>query len=59
MRNMVDRRKSEDYRQVSAYIPKDLYRRFKSALAFKELPQNEVLEKLIEQWLQESKQEND
>ena len=59
MRNMVDRRKSEEYRQVSAYIPKDLYRKFKSALALKELPQNEVLEKLIEQWLQESNQKDD
>ena len=54
MNNMVDRRKSELYRQVTAYIPKDLYRKFKSVLAFKEIPQNEAVEVAIKKWLEEN-----
>lgn len=52
MRSMVDRRKSELYRQVSAYIPKELYRQFKAALALREVPQNEALEAAIRKWLE-------
>ena len=52
MRSMVDRRKSDDYRQVTAFIRKDLYLKFKSSLALKEMFQNDVVEMLIEEWLQ-------
>lgn len=51
-KSMVDRRKSELYRQVSAYIPKELYKQFKSALVLREVPLNEALEAAITKWLQ-------
>ena len=51
-REKVDRGKSDDYRQVTAFIRKDLYLKFKSALALKELFQNDVVEMLIQKWLQ-------
>ena len=53
MRKMVDRRKSDQYRQVTAYVDKDLYLKFKSVLALRDLVQNEVVETLMKKWLED------
>lgn len=52
MQSMTDRRKSELYRQVCGYIPRELYKQFKAALALREIPQNEALEAAIRKWLE-------
>jgi len=51
---MVDKRKSELYRQICGFVPRDLYRKFKSTLALKEVAQNEAVEIAIRKWVEES-----
>ena len=45
------RRGNPAYRQFSAYVPDDLYRRFKSKLALENRDLSEVMEELIVGWL--------
>ena len=45
------RRGNPAYRQFSAYVPDDLYRRFKSKLALDNRDLSEVMEELIVGWL--------
>ena len=45
------RRGNPAYRQFSAYVPDDLYRRFKSKLALENRDLSEVMEDLIVGWL--------
>ena len=47
----VTRRGNPAYRQFSAYVPDDLYRRFKSKLALDNRDLSEVMEELIVGWL--------
>jgi metal-responsive CopG/Arc/MetJ family transcriptional regulator len=49
---MVDRRRSDDYRQFSAHIPKDLYRKFKKMLVDKEINISEAVEDALKIWIQ-------
>ena len=46
------RRGNPAYRQFSAYVPDDLYRRFKSKLALENRDLSEVMEQLIVGWLE-------
>ncbi len=45
------RRGNPAYRQFSAYIPDQLYRRFKAKLATEDRDQSDVLEELISSWV--------
>ncbi|MBD0261175.1 MAG: hypothetical protein ICV78_00215 [Tolypothrix sp. Co-bin9] len=58
---MVDRRRSNDYRQFSAYIPRTLYVKFKKMLVDKELNISEAIEDALKIWIQiqESKDEQE
>ena len=58
MRSMVDKRKSELYRQICGFVPKDLYKKFKSTLALREVAQNEAVEIAIRKWLEEGEEGN-
>ena len=50
---MVDRRRSNDFRQLSVYIRKDLYKKFRATLVMEEVLQSEAVEQALEKWLQE------
>jgi hypothetical protein len=55
---MVDRRKNPDYRQVSGHIPMNMYRKFKSICALRDVSQSEALEQAINVWMQGEQEEN-
>jgi hypothetical protein len=48
---MSDRRRSEDYKQVSGYIPIDLAREFKSLCAREGISQSDALEEMTREWI--------
>ncbi|MBW4585219.1 ribbon-helix-helix domain-containing protein [Aetokthonos hydrillicola Thurmond2011] len=48
---MTDRRRSDDYKQVSGYVPVDLARRFKSICAQEGVSQSDALEEMIREWI--------
>ncbi|TBR61801.1 CopG family transcriptional regulator [Mastigocladus laminosus UU774] len=48
---MTDRRRCDDYKQVSGYVPVDLAREFKSICAREGLSQSDALEEIIREWL--------
>ncbi|MBW4642130.1 MAG: ribbon-helix-helix domain-containing protein [Goleter apudmare HA4340-LM2] len=48
---MTDRRRSEDYKQVSGYIPVELALEFKSICAREGVSQSDALEELIREWI--------
>jgi hypothetical protein len=50
----VSRRGNPEYRQFSAFIPLDLYRRLKVRMAEKDLDLGQALEQAISDWLQKS-----
>ncbi|MDJ0736772.1 MAG: ribbon-helix-helix domain-containing protein [Nostocaceae cyanobacterium] len=48
---MTDRRRSQDYKQVSGYIPVDMAREFKSICAREGVSQSDALEEIIREWI--------
>jgi hypothetical protein len=48
---MTDRRRSDDYKQVSGYIPVDLALEFKSICAREGISQSDTLEDLVREWI--------
>jgi hypothetical protein len=48
---MTDRRRSEEYKQVSGYVPMDLAREFKSICAREGLSQSDALEEMLYEWV--------
>ncbi|BAZ68119.1 MAG: ribbon-helix-helix domain-containing protein [Pelatocladus maniniholoensis HA4357-MV3] len=48
---MTDRRRCDDYKQVSGYVPVELAREFKSICAREGLSQSDALEEIIREWL--------
>jgi len=48
---MTDRRRSDDYKQVSGYIPVDLALEFKSICAREGISQSDALEDLVREWI--------
>ncbi|MBD2433896.1 MULTISPECIES: ribbon-helix-helix domain-containing protein [Fischerella] len=48
---MTDRRRCEDYKQVSGYVPVELAREFKSICAREGVSQSDALEEMIREWL--------
>jgi hypothetical protein len=54
MRALMDRKRDPDYRAMAVYIQKDLFNRFRSAVVFEESTNSEVVERLIEEWLESS-----
>jgi hypothetical protein len=48
---MTDRRRSEEYKQVSGYVPMDLAREFKSICAREGLSQSDALEEVLYEWI--------
>jgi hypothetical protein len=48
---MTDRRRSDDYKQVSGYVPVDLAREFKSICAREGVSQSDALEEMIREWI--------
>lgn len=51
VRHMTDRRRSDDYKQVSGYVPVVLAREFKSICAKQGLSQSEALEEMLYEWV--------
>ncbi len=51
VRHMTDRRRSDDYKQVSGYVPVELAREFKSICAKQGFSQSEVLEEMLYEWV--------
>lgn len=58
MISMVDKRKSELYRQICGFVPKELYKKFKSELALREIAQNEAVEMMVRRWISEGEEIN-
>ncbi|MDJ0619131.1 MAG: hypothetical protein QNJ63_20720 [Calothrix sp. MO_192.B10] len=48
---MTDRRRSDDYKQVSGYVPVELAREFKSICAKQGFSQSEALEEMLYEWV--------
>jgi hypothetical protein len=48
---MTDRRRSDDYKQVSGYVPIELARQFKSICAHEGISQSDALEEIIREWI--------
>ncbi|MCX7594490.1 MAG: ribbon-helix-helix domain-containing protein [Fischerella sp.] len=48
---MTDRRRSENYKQVSGYVPVELAREFKSFCAREGVSQSDALEEMLREWL--------
>ena len=48
---MTDRRRSDDYKQVSGYIPIELAREFKSICAREGVSQSDALEEMTREWI--------
>lgn len=54
---MVDRRRSPNFSQITGYVPKPLATEFKVACTRLGASQSDVIEKLITKWLEELSQE--
>jgi hypothetical protein len=48
---MTDRRRSDDYKQISGYIPLDLALEFKSICARLGISQSDALEEMAQEWI--------
>lgn len=48
---MTDRRRSEDYKQVSGYVPLELALEFKSICARLNMSQSDVIEEMVQEWI--------
>ncbi|OUL30167.1 hypothetical protein [Nostoc sp. 106C] len=48
---MTDRRRSDDYKQISGYIPLDLALEFKSICARLGISQSDVIEEMTQEWV--------
>ncbi len=48
---MTDRRRSEDYKQVSGYVPLELALEFKSICARLNISQSDAIEEMVQQWI--------
>ncbi|MBD2196765.1 MULTISPECIES: hypothetical protein [Calothrix] len=48
---MTDRRRSEDYKQISGYIPLELALEFKSICARLGISQSDALEEMAQEWI--------
>lgn len=48
---MTDRRRSDDYKQISGYIPLDLALEFKSICARLGISQSDAIEEMTEEWV--------
>ncbi|MDZ8056114.1 MAG: hypothetical protein RMX68_005660 [Aulosira sp. ZfuVER01] len=48
---MTDRRRSDDYKQISGYIPLDLALEFKSICARLGISQSDAIEEMTQEWL--------
>ena len=48
---MTDRRRSDDYKQVSGYVPIELARELKSICARLGVSQSDALEEMIREWI--------
>jgi hypothetical protein len=48
---MTDRRRSDDYKQISGYIPRDLALEFKSICARLGISQSDALEEMTQEWI--------
>lgn len=48
---MTDRRRSDDYKQVSGYVPNTLAREFKIVCAREGLSQSDALEEMLYEWI--------
>ncbi len=55
---MTDRRRCDDYKQVSGYVPVDLAREFKSICAREGLSQSDALEEMLQEWIAKRKISN-
>jgi hypothetical protein len=56
---MVDRRRSPDFSQITGYVPKSLATEFKVACTRLEVSHSDVMETLIAQWLQDLETKRD
>jgi hypothetical protein len=54
---MVDRRQSPNYRQISGHIPINMYKKFKSVCALRDVSQSEALEQAINIWMERGEEE--
>ncbi|MBW4635782.1 MAG: hypothetical protein KME30_29055 [Iphinoe sp. HA4291-MV1] len=52
----IGKRNNPKYSQMLVYVSKELSVKFKTLLASKELEQSEVVEQLIERWIEEQEQ---
>jgi hypothetical protein len=48
---MTDRRRSEDYKQVSGYVPLELALEFKSICARLDISQSDAIEEMVQEWI--------
>ncbi|MBW4646759.1 MAG: ribbon-helix-helix domain-containing protein [Goleter apudmare HA4340-LM2] len=48
---MTDRRRSDEYKQVSGYVPVELAREFKSICAREGVSQSDALEEMVREWI--------
>ncbi|MDZ7958633.1 MAG: ribbon-helix-helix protein, CopG family [Aulosira sp. DedQUE10] len=48
---MTDRRRSDDYKQISGYIPLDLALEFKSICARLGISQSDAIEEMAQEWI--------
>ncbi|MBD2166079.1 hypothetical protein H6G64_19040 [Calothrix sp. FACHB-156] len=48
---MTDRRRSDDYKQISGYIPRDLALEFKSICARLGISQSDAIEEMTQEWM--------
>jgi hypothetical protein len=48
---MTDRRRSEDYKQVSGYVPLELALEFKSICARLNVSQSDAIEEMVQEWI--------
>lgn len=51
--SMLGKRKNPDYQQICFYLRKELGIKFKTICTAEELEQSEVLEGLVNKWIQE------
>lgn len=56
---MVDRRRSEDYRQLSGHIPTPMYKKFKALCAERDVTQSEALEEALRLWFEHGQETSD
>lgn len=55
---MTDKRRCDDYKQVSGYVPTELARQFKSICAREGLSQSDALEEMLQEWIAKRRDPN-